>query len=163
MEYIPIMCLRATILVALSLPTLFIGLRSVNADSRETLPQMIAGPVAATVIRIIDGDTVVVMAHPWPDLSLHVAVRLRGIDTPELRSPCPSFRRTAQEAKITLANAIRPGDRVELHNVSGGKFYGRVIADLSRDGENLGTMLIKERLAVPYDGGKRIKPACPES
>lgn len=131
----------------------------VNADSRETIP----GPVPAHVVRVVDGDTVVVDAHPWPDQSIRVAVRLRGIDTPELRSKCLSFRASAEKAKRTLADILAPGAPVELRNVSGGKYYGRILADLSHGEENLGAMLIGKGLAVPYDGGKRKKPACPYS
>ncbi|OCW57442.1 thermonuclease family protein [Hoeflea olei] len=138
-------------------------LQGAKADSRETLLKMIAGPVAATVVRIVDGDTVVVVAQPWPDQSVHVAVRLRGIDTPELRSTCPSFKRAAKQAKLALAEAISPGDRVELRNIAGGKFYGRVVADLSRNDENLGDMLVDQGLAVRYDGGRRMRPPCPAS
>lgn len=131
------------------------------ADSRGTIPRSIPGPVTAEVVRVIDGDTVEVEAHPWPDHALRIAVRLRGVDTPELRSKCPAFRAAAQQAKITLAAMIRPGDPVELRNISGGKYYGRVVADLSRADENLGAVLIAKGLAVAYDGGRRSKPACP--
>ena len=81
----------------------------VNADSRETIP----GPVPAHVVRVVDGDTVVVDAHPWPDQSVRVSVRLRGIDTPELRSKCPLFRAAALKARGTLADMISPGDTVD--------------------------------------------------
>tara|TARA_R110002020_G_scaffold47752_7_gene136118 strand:+ start:396 stop:866 length:471 start_codon:yes stop_codon:yes gene_type:complete len=137
------------------------ALRGANADSRETLLKTIAGPVVATVVRIVDGDTVVVVAHPWPDQSVHVAVRLRGIGAPELRSKCPFLKRAGKQAKLALAETIRPGDLVELRNIAGGKYYGRVVADLSRDNEDLGAMLVKQGLAVRYDGGKRSRPACP--
>lgn len=47
----------------------------------------IAGPVAAEVIRVIDGDTILVAAKPWPQQTMEVYVRLRGIDAPELNQP----------------------------------------------------------------------------
>ncbi|WP_244483761.1 hypothetical protein [Rhizobium sp. Root482] len=46
----------------------------------------IAGPVSAEIVRVIDGDTVLVMARPWPQQIVEVYVRLRGIDAPELKS-----------------------------------------------------------------------------
>ena len=112
-------------------------------------------------VRVIDGDTVMVEAHPWPDQSVRVSVRLRGIDAPELRSKCALFRAAALKAKETLADIMSPGDMVELRNISGGKYYGRVVADLSHADRDMGRMLIQTGLAVRYDGGKRARPACP--
>ena len=57
------------------------------------------GPVAATVERVIDGDTIEVKAQIWIDQELRVAVRLAGVDAPErpggrflMRSPSVSSR-----------------------------------------------------------------------
>jgi micrococcal nuclease len=35
---------------------------------------------------VIDGDTILVAAKPWPQQTMEVYVRLRGIDAPELQS-----------------------------------------------------------------------------
>ena len=59
-----------------------------TAGAGENQWRSIAGPVTARVIRIIDGDTIEVDAHPWPGHAVRVSVRLRGIDTPERRSRC---------------------------------------------------------------------------
>ena len=48
--------------------------------------------VNATVLRIIDGDTIHVRATIWPRQTWNGNIRLRGIDTPELRGPKLSKR-----------------------------------------------------------------------
>ena len=154
------MPLRHALLVILTLPAV---LAARSDDSRETSVRFIPGPVPAHVVRVIDGDTVLVEAHPWPDQSVRVSVRLRGIDAPELRSKCPLFRTAAVKAKATLAAIMSPGDTVELRNISGGKYYGRVVANLSHADRDMGRMLIEAGLAVRYDGGKRGRPPCPAS
>ena len=75
--------------------TLLLGLVSCiagTASAGENQWRSIAGPVTAEVIRIIDGDTIEVDAHPWPGHAVRVSVRLRGIDTPERRSRCADQR-----------------------------------------------------------------------
>ena len=42
----------------------------------------------AEVVRVVDGDTIEVNAHYWPGHTWRGKVRLRGIDTPELRGKC---------------------------------------------------------------------------
>ena len=56
------------------------------ADARERL----AGPVVGTVQRVIDGDTLVVEVPVWLGLAVTTSVRLKGIDTPELRGRLPA-------------------------------------------------------------------------
>jgi len=44
----------------------------------------------ATVVRVIDGDTLEVRVNLWPGLVAEYAVRVRDIDAPELRgADCP--------------------------------------------------------------------------
>ena len=51
--------------------------------------ESLAGPVPATVERVIDGDTLVVRARIWHGQEIIVRVRLANVDTPELsRSAC---------------------------------------------------------------------------
>ncbi|MDP2119430.1 MAG: thermonuclease family protein [Hoeflea sp.] len=120
----------------------------------------IVGPVAARIVRIIDGDTLLVDAHPWPGHAVRVSVRLRGIDTPERRSPCAGERLAADRASSELERLVSGFATVELRNVSGGKYYGRVLADLRAGTQDVATALLASGLARPYDGGKRTPPIC---
>ncbi len=120
----------------------------------------VAGPVAARIVRIIDGDTLEVEAHPWPGHSVRVSVRLRGIDTPERRSQCADQRAAARLARNELERLVRDFPTVELINVSGGKYYGRVLADMKAGTRDVAAAMLASGLARPYDGGKRHKPQC---
>ncbi|MBA4796798.1 MAG: thermonuclease family protein [Rhizobiales bacterium] len=124
--------------------------------------RMIDGPVAAEVVRVIDGDTVLVEAMPWPDHKVNTYVRLRGIDAPELRSKCPAFRKAAQVAKSELASLIGNERLVQLTAISGDKYFGRVVADLTLpDGTRPAEDLLEAGLVDPYSGRTKSKRLCP--
>ena len=46
-----------------------------------------------------------------------------------------------------------------MQNVQRGKYF-RIVADLILDGENSGDILIHEKLAIRYDGGRKTHPWC---
>ncbi|WP_252912014.1 thermonuclease family protein [Aliihoeflea aestuarii] len=113
------------------------------------------GPVPASVVRVIDGDTVEADAHVWPGHTVRVSVRLRGIDAPELRSRCEAERVLAQKARAHLSALLQSGS-VRVRNVARDKFFGRVVADLETDaGEDVAPLLLAADLARPYAGGRR--------
>lgn len=119
----------------------------------------IAGPIAVDVVKVRDGDTVEVEAHIWPQQTVRVAVRLRGIDAPELRAKCGGEKTAALAAKARLAALLATGG-VTLSNVSGDKYFGRVLAEMSAGGEpDVGRRLLREGLVVPY-GGKARRDWC---
>jgi micrococcal nuclease len=120
----------------------------------------VAGPVSARIVRIIDGDTLEVEAHPWPGQSVRVSVRLRGIDTPERRSQCADQRAAARLARNELERLVKDFPTVELINVSGGKYYGRVLADMKAGTRDVAAAMLASGLARPYNGGKRYRPQC---
>lgn len=131
-----------------------------NAWAVENQWRSIPGPVSAQVIRIIDGDTLEVDAHPWPGHAVRVSVRLRGIDTPERRSKCSHERLAADHARSELERLVSGFTTVELINVSGGKYYGRVLADLRAGSRDVAAAMLESGLARPYQGGKRQKAVC---
>lgn len=148
---------RYVILTIGLLCTLFAGNR-VSASSGAV--DQIPGPVMADVVRVIDGDTIVVDAIPWPAHSLRISVRLRGIDAAEIHSSCPAERHTAQKARQLLETLALQEDHVWLTNISGGKYYGRVLADVSVGQSNLAATLLGKGLASAYSGGRRRKLEC---
>ncbi len=124
--------------------------------------RLIDGPVAAEVVKVIDGDTVLVQAMPWPDHRVSTYVRLRGIDAPELRSKCPAFRKAAFDAKSELASLIEGEQVVQLTAISGDKYFGRVVADLELpDGTRPADHLLEAGLVEPYSGQTKSKRPCP--
>lgn len=123
------------------------------------VPDTLPGPIPARVIRVVDGDTVEVEAQIWLGQTVQTAVRLRGVDTPELRGKCADERVKAQAARDLLA--ARVGPQVMLLDVGFDKYGGRVVARLhSLRGQDMAAELVKAGLARPYDGGGRT-PWCP--
>jgi micrococcal nuclease len=131
------------------------------AAAAEDAWHMVAGPVLARIVRVIDGDTLLVDAHPWPGHAVRVSVRLRGIDTPERRSKCSSERLAAERARSELERLVSGVSAVQLSNVSGGKYYGRVLADLKAGKRDLAAAMLESGLARPYHGGRRVKSGAP--
>jgi endonuclease YncB( thermonuclease family) len=118
----------------------------------------ISGPVAATVLRVIDGDTFVAEAHVWPGETVQVSVRIRGIDAPELHSRCPRERLAAAEARDALV-ALLDRRKVRITNIGGGKYYGRVLADVATPDGEVAPVLLSLALVRHYSGGHR-QPFC---
>ncbi len=121
---------------------------------------LVSGPVEVRVLRVIDGDTFVAEAHMWPGQHVQVSVRLRGIDAPEMRSRCPAERYAARKARDALATLLEAGV-VSISAISGGKYYGRVLADVrTSDGLDVGKRLLDTRLVAAYGGGRRMALFC---
>ncbi|MHA1537585.1 MAG: thermonuclease family protein [Alphaproteobacteria bacterium] len=121
------------------------------APARETLP----GPVRAEIIRVHDGDTLILRARIWLGQVISTKVRLAGIDAPELRGRCAREKRMAREARRFVKRKLADGN-VTLRDIRFGKYAGRVLARVfTAEGEDLGQALIAAGLARPYRGGRR--------
>lgn len=117
------------------------------------------GPIEAEVLRVLDGDTVEARALIWPGQSVRVSVRIRGIDAPEIHSRCAREREAAGRARDMLAGLVAQG-RIALTNIGGGKYYGRVLADVATpDNADIASLLLAAALVRPYQGGRR-QPYC---
>jgi len=134
---------------------LFGLLLAAGASLPASAAELFAGPVEARVLRVIDGDTFLAEALVWPGHSVRVAVRIRGIDAPEMRSRCAAEKAAAREARAALAGLLGDG-RVTVSNIGDAKYYGRVLADVAdAEGRAVGPALLRLGLARPYDGGRR--------
>ncbi len=121
------------------------------ARAAETLQ----GPIQATVISVIDGDTVVVWADIWLGQKIRTRVRIAGIDAPELRAKCAHEHALAEAARDKLVALINGGP-VTLTEVRYGKYAGRVVARVAEaGGGDVAAALIVAGLARAYDGGGR--------
>jgi micrococcal nuclease len=120
---------------------------------------IVEGPVEAELISVIDGDTLLVNARPWPQHSIAVLVRIRGIDAPEMKSRCKTARRAAERAKQALSHLAT--GRIRLTNISGDKYFGRIVADVTTEKDtDVAAAMIGSGLAHTYDGGKKVRESC---
>ncbi|MBM3582842.1 MAG: nuclease [Alphaproteobacteria bacterium] len=115
----------------------------------------VAGPVAAAVLDVIDGDTILVRARIWLGQDVETRVRLFGVDAPELKARCEEERALARAAR-DFVDARVESKSVILRDVRYDKYGRRVLARvLTPEGEDLAESLIRRGLARPYDGGTR--------
>ena len=134
---------------------------------RARAADRLAGPVAAEVLSVVDGDTLEVRAHIWRGQDVSIRVRLAGIDAPELKGRCAREKALATAAHAFLSARLGPGGgrgaEVRLRNIRYGKYGGRVLADVETAlGEDLGERLVMAGLARPY-GGRGRTPWCPRA
>lgn len=113
----------------------------------------------AFVVKVYDGDS---LTLAWKDSGnksnggVRIGCRIRGIDTPELRTSSPYEKGLALRAKDRLASKCL-GRMVTIRS-SGREKYGRVLADLSMDDcESVAQYMLENKdVCRPYDGGKKI-------
>jgi endonuclease YncB( thermonuclease family) len=102
-----------------------------------------------------DGDTVLIYIPGYPSVFSDMAVRIKGIDTPELRGETPCEKERAIEARDFLSSLISKAKMVEIEHVERDKYF-RLLADIYADGVSVADELIKKKLAVPYFGEKKL-------
>lgn len=112
---------------------------------------------AARVIRVIDGDTIVVDADQGMYQHIEMPLRIYGINAPERYAPGG----TEATAYLTALIASTDGQvvcRTYKPTVNGGgDKYGRWLADVfsAVDGTDLGVAMLIAGHAVTYFGGAR--------
>lgn len=124
---------------------LFIAAMAPDVASADPLPQ-----IPADVLRVIDGDSLEVSAHPWPGWAKEARVRVLGIDTPEKgwRASCEDEAHLADLATEAAEELL--GERVVLV-VKGRDSFGRILAHVVlEDGRDYGTEMMRLGLALPY-------------
>ena len=109
----------------------------------------------AQIIRVNDGDTVVIAAPFLPaPLKPELAVRVFGVDTPEkgFRAQCPSEDQRGQAATAFTKNAVATTQKHQVILYGWDKFGGRVLGDLILNGVSLRAELIRNGFAREYYG-----------
>lgn len=137
-----------------------VGLVSVSTTEAMARDE-ISGPVSAEILRVVDGDTLLVEAQPWPQQKMEVYVRIRGIDAPELKSKCETVRSAGQNARQALEIMAAQSSRIQLIRISGDKYFGRIVADvILSDGHSVADGLLLAGLVRTYDGGRKPRETC---
>ena len=101
----------------------------------------------ATVLRIIDADTVHTRVDLGCDVRLDMTIRLWGINAPEMNTDA------GKAAKAALVERMPVGTVVTLRTVKDRREkYGRYLGVFDLDGLNLNLWLIAADHAVEYLG-----------
>jgi endonuclease YncB( thermonuclease family) len=127
----------------------------ITASIPTTTAVFSRGIYPAEVLRISDGDTFEARVQVWPGIAITTLVRLRGIDTPEMRARCAAERVKAEAARAKLAAILAEGS-VELSRVGLDKFGGRIDAAAStRSTPDVSAAILKAGVGRSYSGGRR--------
>ena len=114
----------------------------------------------AIYVRNYDGDTITFnLPNLHPIIGKKIAIRVNGIDTPEIRGKCDKEKYDAKQAKGMVEEFLKDAERIDLKNMGRGKYF-RIVADVYADGESLAEALVDSGMAVKYDGGKKNARWC---
>lgn len=109
----------------------------------------------AQIIRVTDGDTVVIAAPFLPaPLKPELAVRIYGVDTPEkgFRGQCDSEKARGEAASVFTKGLINASQKRQVILYGWDKFGGRVLGDIILNGQSLRAQLIANGFAREYYG-----------
>ena len=109
----------------------------------------------AQIIRVTDGDTVVIAAPFLPaPLKPELAVRVYGVDTPEkgFRGQCDSEKQRGEAATVFTKSLINASQQRQVILYGWDKFGGRVLGDIILNGQSLRSQLIANGFAREYYG-----------
>lgn len=114
------------------------------------------GNVYGGIVRQVhDGDTVLALFwNPLIQVYVQVAVRVRGVQAPELTDP------GGPQVKTALSELIGPGESVQVTDVGPYPRPGHITGRLTAAGVDIGGWLLARGYAVPW-GGRGPKPIVP--
>lgn len=107
------------------------------------------------IIRVTDGDTVVIAAPFLPaPLKPELAVRIYGVDTPEkgAKAKCKLEADRAALASKYTKTVIGKGHEAQVVIYQWDKYGGRILGDIIIDGQSIRSGLIANGLAREYYG-----------
>lgn len=114
------------------------------------------GDLTATVVSVYDGDTMTVTIPDVPPLlGEKIPIRVRGIDTPEMKDARPEIHALAIQARGMVRGWCPIGSTVELRGVGRDKYF-RIDATPVCGGVDVAAELVRAGLAHgDYQGGKK--------
>jgi len=104
--------------------------------------------IVSRVISVYDGDTFRVDIDSLsPIVGKNIAIRLEGVDTPEIRGQCQYENDLALLARDFVRDKLRNAKEIKLNDIQRGKVF--------IDGVSLEKELLENELAYRYNGGKK--------
>ena len=140
---------RGAILPAALLLLLGLWLYDPNTLTQATarIEQPAVDRVIPSRLTVVDGDTVRLAGQ---------SIRLVGFDTPETyRAECASERRLGDAAPDRLRDLLARASSAQLAYLPRRDQYGRDLARLMLDGQDVTDIMVGEGLARRYSGGHR--------
>ena len=110
------------------------------------------------IIKVIDGDIFIIYIPNIPDVfGKNIAVRIRGIDTPELNDKKEEIRKISIQAKEELERLLYSGNKIILYDLGQDKYF-RLLASVKVGNIDVAEYMINRGLAKSYNGGAKLKP-----
>jgi micrococcal nuclease len=125
-------------------------------DTIKFIPQI----KKCTVVSVYDGDTITIASKlPFRNSPIYRwSLRIYGIDCPEMKTRNDKEKEIAIIAKQLLEDKILH-KQIILENIKYDK-YGRLLASVFFNKEDIAQMMVNKKLAVPYFGKKKDPPQC---
>jgi endonuclease YncB( thermonuclease family) len=123
----------------------------------------------ATLIRVIDGDTIKLQLEIYPKLYKEVNLRVAGIDTPEVRRGKKNGKAIpacevifGKATRQYVRQLLKKSKRLQVKNVdlSKTKYANRINGELFFDGQSYAQHMLDRGWAVTYNGGPRTLWPC---
>jgi endonuclease YncB( thermonuclease family) len=144
--------------IKLSIALLLIfGVVIAEQDKASNKSKVHYGSVSVSkVISVYDGDTFRVNIDSLPPLvGQNIAIRINGVDTPEIKGKCSYEKDLALKARDFVRSKLETAKTIRLTEIQRGKYF-RIIASVEIDGASLGSQLLRRGLAYKYYGGKKL-------
>ena len=107
------------------------------------------------IISVYDGDTFRADIRGLPDIiGKNIAIRILGIDTPEIKGKCEEEKIVAIKARDFSRKALFNAKTITLKNLKRDKYF-RLLADVYFDDIDLANALLVNNFAVKYSGKKK--------
>lgn len=136
--------LPATVLVLLGL---WLFDPNTLSEATKRVAQAAVERVNLSQLTVVDGDT---LRHSGR------SIRLVGFDTPETyRARCPNERTLGNAATNRLRDLLARASTVELVYLRRQDRYGRDLARLMLDGQDIADIMVEDGFARRYSGGQR--------
>ena len=120
----------------------------------KTLAFSLKGEVKeGKVVKVYDGDTVHIVFPIFNNMYFKWNCRINRVDTPELRTK----NKLEKEMGYMVRDKLREKILNKIVTVKCDHFdkYGRLLAEIEIDGENISDWLIQNEYAFKYDGGTK--------
>ncbi|MFA6118801.1 MAG: thermonuclease family protein [Parachlamydiales bacterium] len=107
------------------------------------------------ILSVHDGDTFKVNINEFPPIiGENISIRVAKIDTPEINCKDPIIKKKALLAKQFTEDFLKNAKEIVLKNPKRDKYF-RIVAEVIADNKSLSAELIRNDLALPYDGKKK--------
>lgn len=110
---------------------------------------------SASVLSVVDGDTLHVELDLGLDVRVRTTLRLNGIDCPELKTPAGKAAKAFTEAWVKNNGGVVVVDTYKDKREKYGRYLAEVRPTVPPYVLSLNQSLLVNGHAKPYDGGKR--------